>query len=360
MAEQNTSPKKHYVRLAAISGNSETAPVFFRCPNCGNGIPFSESAQQRLVQGGVGHRCPNCERYVALVVGSCCDDLFAVDDVKWDQLVKERPVDCPNCGTGLYLPQRAEISLGVSCRESSTLCCFTESAHEAAFIEAAKLVLPAGSQDLLAIYHHTTHERLSLAAAHLEALKNHALTSSWAIYNNPGLEEAHAKEVAFSASVLPNAVFQITSSVFSAIESLAQETNIMIGAPWHEDKVSYRFFEKIPLEPNKISECCTDFVRQPNFVFLRNLRNLSLHRRITILATMAIFTLPAYQSIRPSSVHPDCIHYLPDNPLVPPGKETFENKREVKSTLRLLRDESGGFVYELYGLLARWVLEGSQ
>lgn len=76
-----------------------------------------------------------------------------------------------------------------------------------------------------------------------------------------------------------------------------------------------------------------------------------------MLATMATFTLPAYHSLRPSSVRPECIHYLPDEPEAALGKETFDDQREVKNTLRQLHHETCGFANELYGLLAKVLTE---
>lgn len=73
--------------------------------------------------------------------------------------------------------------------------------------------------------------------------------------------------------------------------------------------------------------------------------------------TLATFTLPAYNSLRPSSVRPECIHYLPDEPEAEPGKETFDDQREVKNTLRQFHNGTRGFANEVYGLLAKVLTE---
>lgn len=358
VTERTMNSDKHYVELAGFSETPETEPLFFQCPNCAEGVPFSKSTHMRLLQGGVGHPCPHCDRHIAIVVGSCCNSIFAVDEVTWDQLTQWRTVDCPSCSTPLCLAQRTEIALETSFREIPTLRCFSENASEVAFIDAVKTMLPEASQHVLAIYHHTTLERLSLASGYLEALQNQELTSSFAIFNTPNLDEVPPSGALSGSSVLPNLIFQITSTLFSAIESLAQETNVVIGSPWREDNVGYWSFGKIPTTQIELSTCCAAFITQPDFIFLRDLRNLSLHRRVTTLATVAKFTLPSYMSIRPSSVSADCIHHLPDDPSVAPGKETFGNKREVKSTLKQLGEEVNGFVHNLYGSLAKHLSHG--
>jgi len=178
------------------------------------------------------------------------------------------------------------------------------------------------------------------------------LTSSFSIFNTPNLDEAAPEEKLKSSAVLPNLVFQISSALFSAVESLAQEINVVIGSPWTEDKVGYWSLGKIPETHAELRRLCKEFISQPDFIFLCDLRNLSLHRRITTLAIEARYTLPGRGPIGPSAVNADCVHYFPDALDVAPGREIFEKKLEVKSTLQLLADGVDEFTFSLYGLLA--------
>lgn len=350
---------KYHVALAVLSEVTETETLYFPCPNCAQGIQLSKSIQERLQYGGVGHQCPHCGRYIAIVVGTCCNRMFAVDDLAWDRLARGRPIDCPSCNNSLYLRHRAGVPLGSSFRETPTLSCFSEHASEVAFISAAKLMLPDASREALAIYHRTTKERLSLAFEYLNILQDNELTSSFAVFNTPNLHEVQVRETLPSSSALPNLVFLISSSLFSAIESLAQEANIVIRPSRNERDVSYQIFGQIDTSKTELSKHCAAFIRQPNFIYLKKLRNLSLHRRVSTLATVAEFTLPAYMPIRPSSISPVCIHYLPDDPLAATGKETFDNKCEVKNTLNMLGTDVRRFTHDLYDTLAKQLSHGT-
>ena len=357
MADSITETTIHQLRPAAFPNLPESKPLFIQCPNCARGVPFSKAAQDQLAAGGVGHECPNCKRYIAVVVGSCCNTWFSVDDKEWDRLAAQQSRDCPACGTNLFLVQRPEVVLGTSFRELPTLCCFLETTAEAAFIEAAKSALGPSDVNRLALYHRTTYERLSLAAEHVEYLQACEFPSSFAMFNNVALADSGPSNLQPSSSALPNLVFQITTSTLSAIESLAHEVNVAIGSPWKEGRVSYKKLRDVPSGLGELRESCVSFIEQSDFVYLKALRNLSMHRRVTTLATMATFPFPAHQSIKPSSVRPECTHYLPDDPDVEPGEETFDAEREVKSTLAALQDRVHIFADDLYGILANVLVD---
>lgn len=256
----------HRLRPAVFADIPESEPLFIECPHCARGVPFSKVIQEQLAVGGVGHQCPNCNRFIAVVVGSCCNSCFSIDDNEWDQLAEGQSLECPGCGSLLCMIKRPEIVLGTSFREMPTLSCFSSRTNEANFIEAAKTVLSALDSERLALYHSTTYERLSLAADQIDYLQSCELTSSFAVFNNPHLEDDNQSESQLSSSVLQNLVFQITTSLSSAIESLVQEVNIAIGTPWKESRVGYQKLQDIPTKFAELNAFCSTFIQQPDYV----------------------------------------------------------------------------------------------
>lgn len=351
MTDSESNMTKDYLWPPALTGEfPDDQELFFPCPNCARGVPFTIRSQQRLSQAGVGHRCPNCRRYVALVVGSCCNEIFPVDQETWKNLAQEKPTRCLHCDTELYLKARSNPALGVSFRTMPLLYAYSDNASETVFVAAAKNTMDKNQLNMLAVSHQTTYERLSLAEKQVGSLQSMALISPFGIFNNPELEDSALSHSTSNIASLPNLVFQVSTALFSAVESLAQEVNVIIGMPWKEHLVSYNSFGDIPPNYAELHESCSRFLKQPDFLYLKNLRNVSQHRRITTLATDATYLMHPYSPIEPGSLKSESIHYLPDNPSAKYGTETYAVKREVQATLVALTEETREFLYRTYQL----------
>lgn len=190
--------------------------------------------------------------------------------------------------------------------------------------------------DTLSLYHETSYERLNLARKQIKELGNCDISISFVMSNDEDLSNRSSVCSKLDKNEHQHLIYVLAIALFSALESMLQEVNLVCGLGCK--KVNYKLLEEIPTRYDNLMNVCIDISKNENFIYLRDLRNLLAHRRITLLVSDVRYDLPQRNPFRPYIVKGKCINYLPDKPLVVPGEETFSQKKEVKRTLEGLHN----------------------
>lgn len=290
------------------------------------------------------------------MTASCCSPLFAISQDDWQTLSDGRSIECPKCGERLYFRPRPELKIATSVRVVPVLRAFSDSDYEQQFISAASSPDDPASETALAVFHQTTYERLALAMKCLEGFRVSALETSAGFYNNnelshPDLTKDHADETAIS-----NWIYQFAVSLFSAVESLAQEINIALRVGLKERDAGYKALRGRLLERIGAPTEALAFINGDDFNYLKGLRNLCQHRRIATQAIIIERSLAEHPPIVPRRLSKS-IRYLPDDPEAHWGKERFDEKLEVRETVSRLFERSAEFIDLCYAAAARAIDE---
>jgi len=343
---------KHNLNRARVNLN-DTSPLFIQCPVCAKAIRWSQTTQDQFQAGGVGHRCFNCKSYIGVVICGGCEANYLIDDEKWCAITTEKPFICSNCEESLVPRSAGDFSLALNVIETTKFYAFTSSDNENKYVEIVKTRLAVQKVELLALYHQTTYERFCLAKEQLDNLTKMEIPLSFKVFNTSELiESSDAKNKTKGADHIAK-LYILAVSLFSAIESVMQEVNIVCDLQIDEGKVSYALLGKIPPNYQNLKSICDDIWKDERFLYLKDLRNVLVHRKIALLATLAKYDIPRILPFSPLSVEGECINYLPDNPLAKPGKECFENKKEIKNTVKELSDYVSESIDNIYLALAK-------
>lgn len=348
---------KHNLNRARINLD-DTSPLFIQCPVCAGPIRWGQATQDGFQAGGVGHRCFNCKSYVGVVICGGCEAIYLMDDEKWCAITTEKPFICSNCDEPL-VPRSVEIfSLAISVIETTKFYAFTSSDNENKYVETVKTSLAVHKVELLALYHQTTYERLCLAKEQLDNLTKMEIPISFKVFNTSELIESSDEKNKTKDADHVAKLYILVVSLFSAIESVMQEVNTVCDLQIDERKVSYALLGNISPNYQNLKCVCDDIWRDERFLYLKDLRNVLVHRKIALLATLAKYNMPKTLPFSPLTVEGECINYLPDNPLSKPGKECFENKKEIKNTVKELADYVSEAIDNIYLALAEELKSG--
>jgi len=271
-----------------------------------------------------------------------------MDDNEWCSITGKEPFVCSRCDEPLVPKRERCISLATKVVESKVFQAFTPKVSEIKFVSCAKEKVAAELISVLSRYHQTTYERRSLAKEQLESLNNIDISISMKVFNTPELDGVVDKNAEHGVDKSQDVIYVLVISLFSALESALQEVNLVCDLKKGEREVSYKLLGKIPDEYGLLNAICKSVLNDGRFIYLNDLRNLLIHRRITLLASDVKYDLPNVSPFSPYFVKGECINYLPDRPLVEPGKESYKDKKEVKSTLRELCDYINDVIDNIY------------
>lgn len=342
--------KKQTLSRAELTTESEKN-CYMKCPSCGNAVLYDQVTQDGFQAGGIGHKCPTCSAYIGIFRGSCCGTLHIIDHERWNLINQEYPISCVNCSEPLLRKKDGGERLVSSFIEKDLLHPYTTNQNEADYIANARSQLKPETQELLAIYHQSTYERMCLAKDQLSKLIESELTTSFVLSNNKNLTDTGALELKNNS--LQQSIYIVVISLFSAIESLAQEINVFCSLDFKERKVDYKLFGNIPSRFPELSDVCKKVSENQIFKYLRGLRNILAHRKVVLMAIDAIYDLPEFMPITPRNVIAYAMFYLPDDPEVEIGSETYNDKNEVKATLRRMMNEIESVLSDIHYYLSK-------
>jgi hypothetical protein len=307
--------------------------LYIECPVCTKPVCWKHRVQVSYQNGGVGHECSNCKSYIGGVFCSNCNSRYLMDDKQWCSITDEKPFTCSECLEPLVPKVEKDFSFSTRLIEKTNLKAFTTDKREKGFIADAKRCLNEQSQDALSIYHETTFERIKLAEYQLDILMNLDTRISFVISNNKDLYDSNNEHIE-TDNKHHSIIYVLVLALFSALESLLHEINLACDLGLKEWKVDDNMLLKIPLEFPILKRVCLDILKQEDFLYLKDLRNLLTHRRLTLLALNASYEFPHPSPFRPYTIRAKCITYLPDKPIAEIGSETYNNKKELKQTLK--------------------------
>lgn len=343
---------KHTISRAVLTTESEEN-AYLKCPSCGGAVAWNKETQRRFQVGGVGFKCSACDAYVGIFSSSCCATLHIIDDNTWELIRDGKPFSCVGCSELLIHKVDVGISLTASFIEKDLLHPYTTNKNEISYISNAESRLSPAVQEFLAIYHQTTYERMRLAREQISKVENLDLSTSFVTSNNEGMFDKDADEAPFDNNELQQSIYITAISLFSAIESLAQEINVFCELGKDESKVKYTLLNNLPSEFLELKEACNKAFEHPTLEYLKGLRNLLVHRKVTLMAMDVVYELPKSMPIKPTNFRASALFYLPDEPLSDIGLETFNDKKEVRTTLRQMAQEVESVLNDVYGHLSK-------
>jgi hypothetical protein len=334
--------------------NTETSKTLFvQCPVCARSMRWSHETQKKFQNGGIGHQCSNCKSYIGAVICGNCSASYLMDDKEWCSIDSNNPYICSKCNEPLVPKTEGRYPIATDIIESKVFQAFTSKKGETGYVEYVKEKFSLKFIDELMLYHQTTYERLHLAESYMGTLTEYDFPVSFMFFNTPNFNEAGDIVDRNKRDQYNNLIYVFSTSLFSALESTLQEVNMVCKLGKDEWKVSYKLLDKIPSDCAPLNVICRQIANDRRFLYLKDLRNLLAHRRVTLLASNVTYDLPAQWPFRPHAVEGRCINYLPDKPLAKPGKGRYEEKKELKSTVTELYEFIMNSIDDIYLSLSK-------
>jgi hypothetical protein len=352
----STDKKRFEIILQAFVGLSDEQYVGFDCPRCGSNVKATPQVQAQLASGGIGHKCPGCERYYAFVRCPNCSNVFALDDIEWDQLLTKEGGKCPKCKAELFVRLFPAVPLMAQGTPLPGLSNWCEDTRDSEFVKFLNEKLTGNEKNYAGIYHRTTGDRIKAAEDELVKIKSFQIKATTVISNFSGSISDNEKET--NHGVIPtsveisNALFSFINSLRSALDIVSQElANAYLSGKPESDIYFYTICDAIAGgAPPELLRHIEGFQGSGNFKYLNKLRNTTQHRRLPLMPELNRFDLKEMNVIRPWTIRPSVTLYLPDDPYLKYDAAQFGAKREMIRTLDQLFSEVKEFILDLYAL----------
>lgn len=220
----NTS-KRYEVFLQPFSKEiTDDLLVQFSCSKCKEKVVSTPKVQAALSSGGIGHKCDNCESYLALICCPSCQANLTVDDEEWEELAGEKGSNCPTCGALLY---RKKWETGATMGSSGVLCPglknWSSTEVESSYLAKVRLKLNRNNKNLFAILHHSVGTRMISSKESMEYLLSNKWYSPLVMSNTSSpIKDSSEHKSPFDHDFHSN-LFSFINNLRSALDMLSQE-----------------------------------------------------------------------------------------------------------------------------------------
>jgi predicted Zn-ribbon and HTH transcriptional regulator len=351
-SDKNTKETFEVILQAFSSSVTDDQWVEFTCPHCSSEVTATPKVQAQLVIGGIGHKCPGCDRYYALINCPNCKNVAGFDDIEWDQVLTEEGGHCPNCSANLIVRDHFNVPVVTTSIPVPNLSSWCEDKRDREFVTFLSSKLTGNAKIDSGIYHRTTGDRIKAAEQALAKIKSLKIKGGTVLSNVNGSiskVEKEANEVSPTGFELNTTLFNFINNLRSALDILSQELSnaYLTGEP--ENRVEFLKISKIITKaPPALVKYIEDFQQSQNYQYLNRLRNATQHRRLPLLQELGRFDLKHLNSIRPTAIRPTLKVYLPDNPYVKLDQVKFNANNELIETLDNLYSEVKEFILNVY------------
>lgn len=347
-----TTTKKYEVFLQPFSKEiSNDLLVEFTCSKCKEKVIATPKVQADLSSGGIGHKCHNCESYLALICCPSCKANLTVDDEEWEELAGPKGSKCPTCGASLY---REKWKTGATMGSSGVICPglknWSSTEIESSYLAKVRIKLNKNNKNLFAVLHHSVGTRMISSKESMEYLLSNKWYSPMVLSNTSSPIKDSCKYKSPFDRDFHNNLFSFINNLRSALDMLSQEICFHLSPTTPEEEIELFSVHKY-LDENQtiLKQLITTLINDDSFIYLNKLRNLMQHRRLPLMVTTASYNTDQLDTIKPKDIHslahitlPKNLDYFDDNQL----NNNFS--MPLLNTIEKLYQKIENFMLEIY------------
>ncbi len=347
-----TTMKQYEVFLQPFSEEiTDDLLVEFTCSKCKEKVVSTPKVQAALSSGGIGHKCHNCESYLALIRCPSCKANLTVDDEEWEELAGPKGSQCPTCGVSLY---RVKWATGATMASSGILCPglnnWSSTEIESSYLANVRRKLHKNNKNLFSVLHHSVGTRMISSRESVEYLLSNKWYSPLVMSNTSSPIKDSCKYKSPFDHDFHNNLFSFVNNLRSALDMLSQEICFHLSPTKPEEEIELFCVHKY-LNDNQtiIKQLITTLINDESFVYLNKLRNLMQHRRLPLMVTTGSYNTDQLDTIKPQNIHslalitlPKYLDYFDDNQL----NNNFSIP--LMNTIEKLYQKISHFMLEIY------------
>ena len=311
-----TTTKKYEVFLQPFSNEvTNDLVVQFTCSKCKEKVVSTPKVQAGLSSRGIGHKCNNCESYLALICCPSCQATLTVDDEEWEQLANIEGSECPTCGALLY---RNKWGTGAVMRSSGILGPglknWSSTDIESSYLFRVRPKLQKININLFAVLHHSVGTRMISSKESMEYLIKNKWYSPLVMSNiSSSIKENYEYKTPLDHD-FHNNLFSFINNLRSALDMLSQEICFHFSPTTPEEKIELFTVPQF-LDDNQriIKQLLTTLINDSSFVYLNKLRNLMQHRRLPLMVSDGAYNTDQLDTIKPVNIRALALIKLPKN-----------------------------------------------
>lgn len=288
----------------------------FSCTKCKQKVKSTPKVQTELACGGIGHKCLNCNTYLALFQCPNCMSNLTVDDEEWEKLADPKGVNCPSCNVILFRERENwRPQMGSSGILLPGLKAWSNTEIEKFYISKIRRNFSKNEQKTITILHHSVGVRMKSAKDSLDYLTDNDWYSPFILSNTsiPMKEDAEYKSP-FDHD-FHNNLFGFINNLRSSLDIFTQEVMSIINHGYPESKIEFNkimeFVKSTTIEVKNITKKYSD---SESYNYLNKLRNVLQHRRIPLMVTIGSYNTSKLDTIRPKNVRSIASVKLPRDP----------------------------------------------
>ena len=311
-----TATKKYEVFLQPFSEEiTDDLLVQFTCSKCKEKVVSTPKVQAALGSGGIGHKCDNCESYLALICCPACQANLTVDDEEWEELAGVKGSECPTCGASLY---RKKWGTGATMDSSGILCPglknWSSTEIENSYLAKVRPKLQKINRNLFAVLHHSVGTRMISTKQSMEYLLTNQWYSPMVMSNTSSPIKDSCKYKSPFDHDFHNNLFSFINNLRSALDMLSQEICFHLSPTTPEEKIELFTVHQFLDDNQKIlKQLITTLINDSSFVYLNKLRNLMQHRRLPLMVSIGSYNTDQLDTIKPKNIRALASIKLPKN-----------------------------------------------
>lgn len=285
------------------------------CTKCKAEVISKVTTQTDLAAGGIGHKCKECNTYLAVIRCPNCSSTLTVDDEEWDKIAVTEGAECPVCKAILY---RIKQEFGTTMMFSGIICpnfqAWSGSEIEKKYLNIISAKYTGQRRNKFAAIHHSVGVRMRASEEALKFLVENEWYSPVVISNvSSGVtNSSHSVKSPFDYE-FHNYLFSLINNLRSSLDLVSQELIFFFTPDIPEKDIDFYKAEK-HLSNSALAELIVTFRSSSLFMYLNKLRNVLQHRRIPLMATVGAYNPDELEGIKPKSIHSKAIIKLPSDP----------------------------------------------
>ncbi|MHB1348857.1 MAG: hypothetical protein ACYCYR_03205 [Desulfobulbaceae bacterium] len=291
----------------------------FSCSKCKQIVRSSPKVQARLASGGVGHKCLNCNTYLAIIQCPNCKSNLTIDDEEWEKLVEPAGVNCPTCGVVLFREKENVCSQIVSSGILlPALCSWSKTTIEDIYISKLKRILTGEKISEITVRHHSVAVRMRSARESLDYLINNVWYCPQVISNTPDyINDPIQYKTPFHHD-FHNNLFGLINNLRSALDIFTQEIMSIIKPGFIEKRIEFKYInDYVKRSGDEIINITKKYHDSESYNYLNDLRNVLQHRRIPLMVSVDSYDTNKLDAFRPKNIRSIASIRLPRNPCDP-------------------------------------------
>lgn len=288
----------------------------FTCSKCKEKVVSTPKVQASLRYGGVGHKCNNCDTYLALICCPSCRATLTIDDEEWELLANLEGSNCPTCGAILF---RTKLNSGPQMVSSGIMCpglnVWSSSIIEKSYLTKIRKQFSDEKLTLFTIKHHSVGVRMKSSKCSLQYIEDNKWYSPLTISNvSSPIKESIEYKTPFDYD-FHNNLFGFINNLRSALDIMSQEVGYIFNPEIPEKDIDfYKIDNLLKICEPALYGIIKAFRETETFIYLNKLRNVLQHRRIPLMVSVGAYDTSELDTLRPKNVRSLATIQLPNDP----------------------------------------------